>query len=158
MADFINKKDVDNLFQQWKEEASNSNLPTDKALEKEAEELYKMYDAYTAAEKWVTIGMRTGYVKDRSKSMSRVRELEQEVEQLKAGFKGSNFTEPVAGITLGCISPEARNLLDTIMAEWELHHNDLKKNNPNHELTFYGFAYWLVRWSGLIQPASTNKD
>ena len=74
-----------------------------------------------------------------------------------SGFHGSNFVDAGSKdeikITLGCISPEARDLLDTIMVEWEKHYAELKKSNPNHEPSYYGFAYWLVRWSGLVQPS-----
>lgn len=76
----------------------------------------------------------------------------------KEQFTGSTFTSPAPGITLGCISPEARELLDTIMEEWEKHYAGMKEMHGDAmpETTFYGFAYWLVRWSGLIQPANTN--
>ena len=67
-------------------------------------------------------------------------------------FEGSVITEPVPGIALGCISPEARDLLDTIMEKWEDHYKTVKTDT--YEPTHYGFAYWLVRWSGLIQPAA----
>jgi len=73
-------------------------------------------------------------------------------------FKGSKFTKVNDNITLGCISPEARELLDIIMDEWNKHYSDLKKNNPNYEPGFYGFAYWLVRWSGLIRPNINLKS
>ena len=60
-------------------------------------------------------------------------------------------------VTIGCISPDARDLLDTIMEHWEKHYSDLKEMFPDKAPDYYGFAYWLVRWSGLIQPAS-NKS
>jgi hypothetical protein len=57
-------------------------------------------------------------------------------------------------VTLGCISPEARDLLDKIMGEWEIHLAEMKKQQgENYEPSYYGFAYWLVRWSGLIRGA-----
>ena len=59
-------------------------------------------------------------------------------------------------VTIGCISPEARDLLDIIMNEWEKHNKERLKLFPRKRASIYGFAYWLVRWSGLIQPAS-NK-
>lgn len=72
-------------------------------------------------------------------------------------FEGSAITEPAPGISLGCISPEARELLDTIMEHWDKHRKNLiEVAGYKEEPTFYGFAYWLVRWSGLIQPAVTN--
>lgn len=70
-------------------------------------------------------------------------------------FKGSVITEPATGIALDCISPEARELLDTIMEQWEEHRKNLVEvAGYKEEPTHYGFAYWLVRWSGLIQPAA----
>lgn len=85
------------------------------------------------------------------------------IQQWKEGkgvetFEGSVFQQPAPGITLGCISPEARELLDTIMEAWGEHYVGMKEMHKDAmpETTFYGFAYWLVRWSGLIQPALTN--
>lgn len=69
-------------------------------------------------------------------------------------FAGSVFSQPAPGITLGCISPEANELLDTIMKAWDECYPELQKTAPHAETTFYGFAYWLVRWSGLVQSAS----
>jgi len=74
-----------------------------------------------------------------------------------SGFAGSSFVDVGSKdgiqITLGCITPEARDLLDTIMEKWEKHYASMKESNPNHEPSYYGFAYWLVRWSGLVQPS-----
>ena len=56
-------------------------------------------------------------------------------------------------VTIEYISPDASVLLDTIMEHWEQHYLELKAMFPDREPDFYGFAYWLVRWSGLIQPA-----
>jgi len=61
-------------------------------------------------------------------------------------FHGSEFVKINNNITLGCISPEARDLLDTIMIEWDKYLIELKKSNgENYEPSYYGFAYWLVR-------------
>lgn len=62
-------------------------------------------------------------------------------------MKGSEFVQ-VGNITIGCTSPEARNLLDLIMREWEA--------TGIHPQAFsaHGFTYWLVRWSGLVEPSS----
>ena len=68
-------------------------------------------------------------------------------------FQGSEFRQ-IGPLVLGCISPEARELLDTIMAKWEEHLAELKKaHGPDYTPTHYGFAYWLVRWSGLVRPS-----
>lgn len=69
-------------------------------------------------------------------------------------FVGSKFTSFTNGIMLGCVTPEARNLMDEIEKEWEKHEVELKKLKPDYvSPDVYGFTYWLVRWSGLIQPA-----
>jgi hypothetical protein len=68
-------------------------------------------------------------------------------------MEGSNFVEVNENITLGCISEEARDLLDTIMTEWEKNEAKHEEIWPGYEPSIYAFAYWLVRWSGLVQPA-----
>lgn len=71
-------------------------------------------------------------------------------------FKGSkNIDVGKIGnfnITIGGISPEASDLLDTIMMEWKKFNKERLKLFPNKRTSIYGFAYWLVRWSNLIQP------
>jgi hypothetical protein len=72
-------------------------------------------------------------------------------------MKNSIIKNVTSNISIGCISPEARDLLDRIMEEWEKHYSELKKVyeqvGRNEEPGYYAFAYWLVRWSGLIQPS-----
>jgi hypothetical protein len=71
-------------------------------------------------------------------------------------YKGSGILEVNENIALTCINAEASDLLEKIMEEWEKHFNSLKEMyGDKYEPSFYGFAYWLVRYSGLIQP--TNK-
>lgn len=56
-------------------------------------------------------------------------------------------------VAIGAIHPDARELLDRIMAEWEPHVESVRRNNPpGTEITPYMAFYWLVRWSGLIDP------
>lgn len=103
-------------------------------------------------------GSKIDFVIDRAKKYD---QLAASTPSAEEEYKGSVFQAPAPGITLGCISPEARDLLDSIMQKWEEHYRDLKETaGKDHEPTFYGFAYWLCRWSGLIQPAgaaSTTK-
>jgi len=58
-------------------------------------------------------------------------------------------------IAIHCMSSEARDLLNTIMEEWDKYEAGIRKTNPGYTPGTYAFAYWLVRWSGLIKP---NKD
>lgn len=68
-------------------------------------------------------------------------------------YQGSIFKQISPQIASGCISPEASELLDEIMDAWNEHLVKLREiMGPEYEPTYYGFAYWLVRWSGLIQP------
>lgn len=63
------------------------------------------------------------------------------------------ITTNVGNIEINCISEQASDLLDRIMSQWEEYYSDFKQVNPRYEASFYGFAYWLVRYSGLIQPS-----
>lgn len=71
--------------------------------------------------------------------------------------QGSNFVN-IGPVTLGCISPEARDLLDTIMGAWEEHLKEARRHTPDYEPTPYGLVYWLVRWSGLVQAARGQDE
>lgn len=83
---------------------------------------------------------------------------EGESETVYTEFKGSKITKITEGITTACISHEASDLLDTIMNHWEIQKENLKTNNPDHKPSEYGFAYWLVRWSGLIKPVILKSE
>lgn len=80
------------------------------------------------------------------KKKKRIRKARKPVQK----FSGSRFVK-AGGITIGCMSHDARDLLDRAMSEWK----QFKKGFPKgHRATVYGFAYWLIRWSGLVQPAT----
>lgn len=68
-------------------------------------------------------------------------------------MKGTRVKK-VGPVAIGCISLEASDLLDTVMAEWKKR----KKGYPKgYRPGTYGFAYWLIRWSGLVEPARRKK-
>lgn len=67
-------------------------------------------------------------------------------------MKGTRTTRVSEKIEINCISPDASKLLDDIMELWFYHESDLKKSFPEKPITIYGFAYWLVRYSGLVKP------
>ena len=74
----------------------------------------------------------------------------------------TEFT-PIEGtnIILSCITPEARDLLDRIMSAWVEHETGMteyaKQRGVHYgEISHYGFAYWLVRYSGLIEPSKQD--
>lgn len=80
-------------------------------------------------------------------------------EEKKEPFTASKYTEVVPGVMIGSITPEARDFLETIMDAWDKHYESLKEaNGKDYEPSYYGFAYWLVRWSGLIQPAISQNE
>lgn len=81
---------------------------------------------------------------------------EEVIPAASACYAGSRFTRINEQITTGCISPEARDLLDTIMEEWQEQVEQSKQVLPADKIDtgdHYRFAYWLVRWSGLVRPA-----
>lgn len=77
---------------------------------------------------------------------------------------GTSVSEPIPGVMLACISPEAEGLLDRTMEAWKTHKAKLPETitvgsetwNPRESV--YGFAYWLIRWSGLVKPADRSKS
>lgn len=79
---------------------------------------------------------------------------------------GTVSSEPCPGVTLCYISPEARDLLEVVIREWVKHKASLPETmtvdgetwNPRESV--YGFAYWLIRWSGLVQarPHRRRKE
>ena len=79
-------------------------------------------------------------------------------------MEGTVFHHVTDTIIIAHISGEARDLLDRIMEAWEQHKNGLPTYASlgdlewNPQESIYGFAYWLVRWSGLIQPTERKED
>ena len=75
-----------------------------------------------------------------------------------AAFVGTLEHVVRPGLAVCCISPDARDLLDRVMEEWDRHMQNLPETltcgdetwNPRESV--YGFAYWLIRWSGLVRP------
>jgi len=78
----------------------------------------------------------------------------------KDEYKGSNFVHVGRGITLGCITPEARELLDTIVEAHKKHYDSMIEKVLECETPddAYGAFYWLVRWSGLVQLANNTPE
>jgi hypothetical protein len=69
-------------------------------------------------------------------------------------MKGSEISHPLPGVTLACISQEANDLLERVMAAWEIHLANLKAvHGESYEPSHYRFAYWLIRYSGLVEPS-----
>lgn len=73
---------------------------------------------------------------------------------------GNSIVRHVGRVSIACMAPEARELLDRAMAAWAEFdaQRDPKPRDP-----VYAFAYWLFRWSGLIPlptptPAPTLRE
>ena len=62
-------------------------------------------------------------------------------------MKGSNNVE-VGNIQIGCISEDARDLLDRLVERY----NETYGKDAVHEKSAYSAFYWACRWSGMIQP------
>jgi len=77
-------------------------------------------------------------------------------------MEGMNYKQVEgANIVLTCITSEARDLLEKIMAAWAEHEAGMRDNARQRgvelgEISHYGFAYWLVRYSGLIEPSKSE--
>lgn len=67
-------------------------------------------------------------------------------------FNGSRTHKINDYITTIAISPEARDLLDMAIEQWDEHKKALP---PDCQESVYSFAYWLIRYSGLVQPADS---
>lgn len=67
-------------------------------------------------------------------------------------YQGSRFKN-IGPITIGCMSEEARNLLDDLVVGFEHTYGP----DSVHEKSAYSGLYWAVRWSGLIQPHSLSE-
>jgi len=64
-------------------------------------------------------------------------------------------------IALTSMSVEARDLLDLIMEKWREHEKGMRESAKQRgvklgPISNYGFAYWLVRYSGLIEPSNSQ--
>ena len=53
-------------------------------------------------------------------------------------------------IRIACMAPEARECLDVAIEQWNAH---LAQRSRPPEDPVYSFAYWLLRYSGLVVPA-----
>lgn len=64
----------------------------------------------------------------------------------------------VGNVSINAMSPEARDCLDRVMEAWRLHWAEL---SPEFRIAdpdaVYGFAYWLIRYSGLVIPNNENR-
>ena len=69
-------------------------------------------------------------------------------------MEGSQTRHVTPRIVITTMSPEARELLDTIMEAWAGEEQAYRASNPGREPSIYGFAYWLCRYSGLIQAVN----
>ncbi len=67
-------------------------------------------------------------------------------------MKGSNEKQ-IGNILLTCMSEEARDLLDRLVAGYE---KMMKKDI--HEVSGYSSLYYACRYSGLIQPARDGNE
>ena len=61
-------------------------------------------------------------------------------------------------IAINAMSPEGRDLLEQAMDAWKSHKKELPKKfcGKRYAPGIYGFAYWLIRYSGLVQPAKVS--
>lgn len=63
---------------------------------------------------------------------------------------GNHARRDAGPVTIMYMAPEARDLMDHALSEYEKHVAKIKETLPDHEGSVYSFAYWLFRWSGLV--------
>lgn len=65
---------------------------------------------------------------------------------------GNHDLREVGPVTLACMDADARNLMDKALTQYQEHFRGVRKMFPKKRPNVYSFAYWLFRWSGLIDP------
>lgn len=67
--------------------------------------------------------------------------------------QGHQVKKVSQNISIGFMLPEARDIMDEALEEWEKFKEETRGHYPDFatENEVYSFAYWLFRWSGLIQ-------
>ena len=71
----------------------------------------------------------------------------------------SRFVEPARGVMLGCMDPVARDLMDCALEKYAEHCREIRHHTKkNHRGSVYSFAYWLFRWSGLIDASGKARN
>lgn len=61
-----------------------------------------------------------------------------------------DLKEIAPGVSLACMSTKARDLMDQALDGYEAHCKRMREWKPKHRSTIYSFAYWLFRWSGIV--------
>ena len=74
-------------------------------------------------------------------------------------IKGTRVRK-VGPVLLCCMKPDYRDCLEMAMAEWIEHKKKLPKSmgGKRYRPGIYAFAYWLIRWSGLVVPTPKRKS
>lgn len=65
----------------------------------------------------------------------------------------SEVTKINDNISIGFLNSEVRDIMDYTLAEWE---KTIKGREVEDRA--YSFAYWLFRWSGLVEPIFKCND
>lgn len=61
-------------------------------------------------------------------------------------------------VAICCIKPEYSECIDNVMAAYRVHWEGLPINHrPKDPDDVYGFAYWLIRYSGFVVPATKES-
>ena len=68
-------------------------------------------------------------------------------------MKGSR-EKNIGPITIGCMTHEARNLLDELCEEYEKQYG---KESIHNAGSVYSILYWTCRYSGLVKPNGKKK-
>ena len=71
------------------------------------------------------------------------------------GLGHGTSAKRVGPVAICCMKPEYRDCLERAMDEWKKHRQELPKKvgGKRYVPGIYAFAYWLIRWSGIVKPA-----
>ena len=75
----------------------------------------------------------------------------------KQKLPGNHEQREVGPVTLMCMAPEARGLMELALKQYREHRKNVRKIFPKDRESVYSFAYWLFRWSGLIDASGKAR-
>ncbi len=91
---------------------------------------------------------------ERDRLVKQVAELAGDVQGDLKDLPGNHLIATMGNLSVACMDPEARDLLDRAIEAWEKHKEGLptELGGEPYRPDVYAFAYWLFRWSGLVGP------
>jgi hypothetical protein len=61
-------------------------------------------------------------------------------------------------VVLACMDPAARDVMEEALMRYEAHVKSIRTWKKGHRGSVYSFAYWLFRYSGLVQVQTSERS